>query len=201
MCDNEDLCGTGTPEKEDISDELIQTSEQIFNDNIVQDNALLIPNKKEIKTSDNPLTVNIPDNEWFGDYSKKLLGNSRTDIILEYHNNEIENATKTLRATLGVFTFVTLSTFVITAISVFLQNSSGAIITGALGTLIDAILGVAIKFLNATLQSKKSYFDAECESEKFRLMLMTLQTISDREKKDSVIEKVVSKYFKLDKNN
>ncbi len=137
------------------------------------------------------------DKAWVEEYGKKLTTES-SELIWSYHKSEIDNVSKTMNVTLFTLLFVSVLTAIAIPICAVLDRDI-AIVSGITGGVIDVILAALAGVLNTTLKSKKSYFDAANDSDKFNKMLMSVQTISDKEKKDSLTEDIVRKFFDINK--
>lgn len=199
MCPELDSQGCGPDElAKDVNDILCESSTQILSEELKKDGFTEVVASTLENSNANNKSI-ISDEQWLADYNKKLIGLS-SPYALQYHESEVKNATKVLNSLLWIFAGTTLSTIVFVAICIFNGNSSGAIISGVLGAVVDMIIGWMVKVFSMTLKSKKSYFDAESETEKMNKMLFVLQTISCQETKDQVIADILRKYFNVDKD-
>lgn len=138
----------------------------------------------------------ISDAEFFKEYSTKLLSTS-SPIMFEYHKSEIDIVNKIINSILDIAKWVSLITIIVVAVCIFFERDSGAIISGTIGGIIDTILGILTGLFNSTLKSKKSYFDSEIDSSKFSTMMLLVQTISDKEKKDTIIMEILRSHFNI----
>lgn len=138
----------------------------------------------------------ISDAEFFKEYSTKLLSTS-SPIMFEYHKSEIDIVNKIINSILDIAKWVSLITIIVVAVCIFFERDGGAIISGTIGGIIDTILGILTGLFNSTLKSKKSYFDSEIDSSKFSTMMLLVQTISDKEKKDTIIMEILRSHFNI----
>ena len=137
------------------------------------------------------------DKAWVEEYGKKLATES-SELIWSYHKSEIDNVSKAMNVTLITFLIISVLTATSIPICAFLDKGMAAV-SGITGGVIDVILAALVGVLNTTLKSKKSYFDAANDADKFNKMLMSVQTISDIENKDSLTEDIVRKFFEITK--
>lgn len=182
---------------QNVNNALCQNSTQILSQELKKDDFTEVVSATLENDNANKKSI-ISDEQWLADYNKKLIGLS-SPYALQYHQSEVKNATKILNFLLWIFVGTTLSTIALVAICIFKDINSGAIISGTMGAIIDIVIAWMIKVYSMTLQSKKSYFDAENETEKMNKMLFVLQTISCQDTKDQVIADILRKYFDVDK--
>ena len=192
--DNPNICSDNT---NDINKVLRAETEDIFGKELKADVSTVISSPVSIAYN-NTNNADIPDAQWFDVYAKKLIATS-SPIIAKYHKSEIDNVKNIINAILSIAKWVSFSTIALVAVFVFLDKDIGAIISAITGGVIDTVLGILIGLFNSTLKSKKSYFDSESDTAKFNKMLLLVQTISNQDKKDSVIEDILRKYFEVSK--
>jgi hypothetical protein len=181
-----------------VNQQLAKDSTQLLGEALKKDkntetNTRTIPNDDK----NNIIKGIQSDKDWLSEYSKRLCEQT-SPIIWEYHKSEIENVEKIIRFSLWIFTGVTISTFLLVILCIVLDKNYSAVITGVVGAVTDAILTIIIGMFNSTLKSKKSYFDAESSSIALNKMLLTLQSISNNEKKDDIIVNILNKFFEIE---
>ncbi len=101
---------------------------------------------------------------------------------------------------LSLAKIVAISSFIVALICIFLDKDLGAIISGGLGALLEGIISHMITVLNSSMNTKKFYFEKELENQKFNKILGSIQTITNEDIKNDMIQKVVNSYF-LSQNN
>lgn len=183
---------------DDINSALRTESKTILREDLQTDDNTTIPESKSIAVKDDLSSSTISDAKWFDEYTKKLLAMS-SPIIWDYHKNEIENVNKIINFILILIIVIFALTITLITIFTFLGENAGAIISAITGGFFDGVLGIMSGLFNSTLKSKKSYFDAESESSKFDKMLLLVQTISNKDKKDEVIADIIQCHFKTQK--
>ncbi len=142
---------------------------------------------------------NVLTDAWLDDYKRRsLLPNS--NISEQYHQQEINSMKELISTVLSLAKIVAISSFIVALICIFLDKDLGAIISGGLGALLEGIISHMITVLNSSMNTKKFYFEKELENQKFNKILGSIQTITNEDIKNDMIQKVVNSYF-LSQNN
>lgn len=183
--------------KNDIYEDFSELSEKL-KDPKTLDSELEIQNSNNLNDSSLiSIAENESDEDWLNDYRKVLMGNQ--SIVEQYHDSEIKNARTMLIWSMTLLCVIIFLTVILCIICALKDKTTETILSGTVGTIFSAIVGFITNAFNNTLKSKKSYFDAENETNKNNKMLLLIQIIKNIEARDSLVEDVVRNHFGINK--
>ena len=118
-----------------------------------------------------------------------------TQLISNYHNNEISQNNKIINTAIGIIIIGTLT--VVSSIFIAIFNSFNVgLLTTIAGILVDFISGTIFWMVTKSNDSKLKYFNSISSEEERNKIISLIETTKDEKAKIKLIEKLVDSYCK-----
>lgn len=144
-------------------------------------------------TNDNRLITASPESS--------IKHNSQsTQLINNYHYDEINQNNKIINTAIGVIIIGTLTIVASIFIATF-KNFNAGLLTTIAGILIDFISSSIFYMVTKSNDNKLKYFNSISAEEERNKIILLIETAKDEKVKNKLIEKIVNSYCKRTETN
>ena len=118
-----------------------------------------------------------------------------TQIISNYHTNEISQNNKIINTAIGIIITGTLTIVSSIFIATF-KNFNAGLLTAISGILVDFISGTIFWMVTKSNDSKMKYFNSISSEEERNKIISLIESTKDEKTKNKLTEKLVDSYCK-----
>ncbi len=116
-----------------------------------------------------------------------------TQIITNYHTNEISQNNKIINTAIGIIILGTLTIICSIFIATFKDFNAG-LLTAISGILVDFISGTIFWMVTKSNDSKMKYFNSISSEEERNKLISLIESIKDEKSKNKLTEKLIDAY-------